>query len=401
MRFLLCSLSGQGFISSTIGLGHSLAQKGHEVKVVTDLSCEKQLSGQGLERIPRGLQDGPSFQTHLWGQPASIAIQVKHVEFAMKLFQPDVLVGQQLTIGALFAAERLHVPVALLGFCTYLWPRSKDPEARGDNSLKEWRYTTDIITHRQLRPAFGLPLPSAGLRVSSLLGDLFLIRSIPEFEGDISNLPDQVHLAGPCLWESDDEDPEVDDWLGECRKGGTPLIYVHQGRFFDRPHFWPKVVEAFGNSDIRVIACTGSMDCPVGQLPPNFLVRKQLSQGKILRQAAAMIASANTTAVLGALLAGVPSLLIPAGGEQPDVAERCVHAGVARILDPAEVTPECLRLELLKLVDDNSIRLKARDLAIQFSQANNFDTAISLLENLGTGSPVLRAESLCFSGSSL
>ena len=401
MRFLLCSLSGQGFISSTIGLGVGLTRKGHEVKVVTDLSCEKQLSGQGLERIPRGPKDGPSFQTHLWGQPASIAIQVKHLEFAIKSFQPDMLVGQQLTIGALFAAERLHVPVALLGFCTYLWPRQKDPEARGDNSLREWRYTNDILTHTQLRPAFGLPVPSSGLRISSLLGNLFLVRSIPELEGDISNLPDQVHLAGPCLWESEDQDPELDDWQDECRESGTPLIYVHQGRFFDRPHFWPKVVETFGNSEIRVIACTGSMDCPVGELPPNFLVRKQLLQGKVLGQATAMIASANTTAVLGSLTVGVPGLLIPAGGEQPDVAERCVHAGVARSLDPAEVTPERLRLELLRLAEDKRIRIRSGELAIQFSRANNFDAAISLLENLGAGCPILRSESFCFSGSSV
>jgi MGT family glycosyltransferase len=399
VRFLLCSLSGQGFISSTIGLGLSLAQKGHEVRVVTDLSGEKQLSRQGLERIPRGTQDGPSFQTHLWGQPASIAIQVKHLEFAIKSFQPDVLVGQQLTIGALFAAERLHLPVALLGFCTYLWPREKDPEACGDKGLREWRYTNDIITHTQLRPAFGLPVPPAGLRVASLLGDLFLVRSIPEFEGDISSLPDPVHLVGPCLWEGDDQDPELDDWLGECRERDIPLIYVHQGRFFDRPHFWPKVVEVFGNSDIRVIACTGSMDCPVGELPPNFLVRKQLLQSKVLRQATAMIASANTTAVLGSLTAGVPSLLIPAGGEQPEVAERCIHAGVARSLDPTEVTPERLRLELLRLAEDDTIRRKARELASRFSQANHFETAVSLLESLGTGSLFARSNSLCLSSS--
>jgi len=399
MRFLLASLSGQGFISSTLGLGLGLTRKGHEVKVVTDVSCEKQLSRHGLERIPRGLQDGPSFQTHIWGQPASIAIQVKHLEFAINSFQPDVLVAQQLTLGSLIAAERMRIPVALLGFCTYLWPRLKDPEARGDNSLKEWRYTNDIIALSRLRLAFGLPESSFAIRVSALLGDLFMVRSIPELEGDISNLPEQVHLVGPCIWEDDDDDPELDDWLFECRQRSTPLIYVQQGRFFDRPHFWPKVLEGFGNTDIRVIACTGSMDCPVGEVPSNFFVRKQLPQKKVMRYTTAMIASANTTAVLGSLIAGVPSLLIPAGGEQPDVAERCFHARVARVLDPAEVTPERLRSELLQLVEDSEVRLKAGELAVRFSQANTFDTAISLMENLKTGSPVVRSESLCYSES--
>jgi MGT family glycosyltransferase len=401
MRFLLCSLSGLGFISSTIGLGLSLTRKGHEVRVVTDLSCEKQLSRQDLERIPRGLHDGPSFQTHIWGQPASIAIQVKHLEFAIELFRPDVLVGQQLTWGALITAERQRMPLALLGFSTYLWPRKKNPEARGDDSLKEWRYTNDILTLSQLRPGFGLSRSASELPVSSLLGNLFMVRSIPELEGDISNLPEQIHLVGPCIWESNDHDPELDDWLSDSVQRNAPLIYVQQGRFFDRPHFWPKVVEAFGNTEIRVIACTGSMDCPVGEVPPNFLVRKQLPQGKIMRHTTAMIASANTTAVLGALLAGVPSILIPAGGEQPDVAERCFHAGVARVLNPVDVTPERLRSELLQLADDSAMKCQVSRLAIRFSQANTFDTATSLLEDLATNSFAERLESSCYSGSSL
>jgi UDP:flavonoid glycosyltransferase YjiC (YdhE family) len=342
------------------------------------------------------LQDGPSFQTHVWGQPASIAIQVKHLEFAVKLFRPDVLVGQQLTFGTIISAERLHLPLALMGFCTYLWPRLRDPEARGDDGLKEWRYTSDILAMTEIRPLFGLT-NSSGLRVSALLGDIFMVRSIPEFEGDISCLPDQVHLVGPCLWEDDEDDPELDNWLFESKQKTAPVIYVQQGRFFDHPHFWPKIVEAFANTEIRVIACTGSMDCPVGDVPANFLVRKRLPQAKVLRHATAMIASANTTAVLGSLIAGVPSLLIPAGGEQPDVAERCRRAGVAHVLPPAEVTRERLWLELLQLVEDGELRMRAGELAVRFSQANNFDIAVSLLEGLGRGAHAARSESLIYS----
>src|SRR5215475_11082014 len=121
MRFLLCSLDSPGFLYPAIGIAKSLRQRGHEVAFAADSSCFERLSREGLSRIPRGSQDGESFQVAIWTQPVAVAIQVKHIEYALKQFDPDVLVGQQLTLGPLLAGEKWGLPVAVLGFCTYLW----------------------------------------------------------------------------------------------------------------------------------------------------------------------------------------------------------------------------------------------------------------------------------------
>jgi MGT family glycosyltransferase len=392
-------------MGSAIGLALTLMRMGHEVGFVADASWIPQLEKQGITRIPRGTKDGPSFQTTLWAQPFSAAIQVKHVEYAIEKFYPDVLLGQQLALGPNIAALRANLPLAILGFSTWLWPNSLprkadapqqlEPAAHSQRSDAErvtaWRYATHLDLFNQLQSAFHVKKSDSWLNENPLLGHLFMLRSTPAFAGNIESLPTVVQSVGPCLWEEENTDPELEQWLTDAEENRSPIIYVQQGRFFDRPHFWPKLVEAFQNTTIRVVASTGDMDCPVGILSSNFFVRQSIPQSRVLRKARALISSANSTAVLGALVAGIPALLIPAGGEQPDVAERCRQLGVARVLLPGEVTPDRLKSELTSLFEDDSLYHTVKRLSVSFSKMNDFKIAASLLETLAqTKKPVFR-----------
>jgi UDP:flavonoid glycosyltransferase YjiC (YdhE family) len=127
------------------------------------------------------------------------------------------------------------------------------------------------------------------------------------------------------------------------------------------------------------------MDCDIGEVSSDSFVRPYVPQSQILRRASAAVLSGNATAALGALTAGVPTLLIPAGGEQPDVAEACVNAGSARLLTPESMTVERLRNELSFLLQDVQIRRTTRQLAEAFSRVNSAQVAADLLERLVTG----------------
>ena len=394
MRTLICSLNSTSFVNLTLGFGLNLRARGHNVAVVTDLERSQEIECHGLVRIPRGDQDGASFQTSLWGMPLAVAIQVKHLEYAIKVFQPDILVGQQLTLGAYITAERYKLPLAVWGLATYLWPSAtSEPvvETQDDHERKVWRYTSLLSSYNEIRALFRLPLLERELESNPFLGDVFMLRTLSELEGDIKELPRLVHLVGPCVWEDDNHDPELERWLTESEASASSIIYVHQGRYFDYPHFWPKVVDAFRDTEIKVIAATSGMDCAVGELPSNFFVRPRICESLVFRYARAMIASGNTTAVLGALIAGVPAILIPAGGEQPDVAERCRIANVARVMSPADASPRRLWDDLALLMADQTVETNAKRLSRSFSALNTFDVASSLVEHLAAkGEPVLR-----------
>src|SRR5215213_6256471 len=384
--FLFCSLDSPGFLYPAIGLAQELRARGNKVAFATDIKCAQLLGDVGLRRISRGPKDGSSFQLGHWFKPLSVAIQVKHIEYALNLFRADVLLGQSLTLGPLIVAERREIPVGLLGFSTYLWPIHDIPRSQEQPSsaqeLLAWRHADMLKWLNQARQLHRLPSYQAGYRETPLLGDLYMVRNVPELLTNFCDFPERVHLVGSCLWEPEFQDPSFESWIYKATKPEATLIYVQQGRQFHLPGFWPKLVEALKDRDYFVAASSDRMDKDIGALPKNFYVRPHLPQGRILQRTHAVVASANTTVTLGALSAGVPSLLIPGAGEQPDVARLAEQAGVARVLQPGEATPEAISQALRGLLSDPQYKRRATACQAAFSKLNGFETAADLLEDL-------------------
>jgi MGT family glycosyltransferase len=392
-RFLFCSLNSPGYLLPAIRIADTLRREGHRVAFATDVACAERLVSADLERIPRGSKDGPSFKVGEWSNPIAIAIQLKHVEHAIAAWQPDVLVGQPLTFGAFLARERHRLPIAVMDFSTYLWPLASSGDAPTSSERErraKWRYIEFVRTYNEARGLIGLPAWQSPNGVNPFLGDLCLLRTVEELEGDIEALPTQVHCIGACLVEEDAADPEVEEWLAHVP--GDRLIYVHHGKFFDVPTFWPHLMRACTRLNIHAVASVDRMDRTVlDEPPPNVLVRPYVSQSRVLSRAAGMVATANSTAVLGAITAGVPSLLIPAGGEQPDVAERCHSAGVARVILPFDLTADALECALEQVLDDPAMRDATARLGAAFHRIDSFSMAAGLLGVLAsTGRPVVR-----------
>jgi MGT family glycosyltransferase len=405
MRFLFCSLDVEGFLFPLIGMASALCDRGHEVVFVSDSATATRLDAQGLRRFPSGaLPQRHSFLVKTWWQAPAIAAQVRQIEKALTGFAADALVGNSLTLGPLLAAERCRLPVALLGFCTYLWPSgalaSAAPADSAPPSPRQarlaWRHGDMIQWLDRARAVFGMPACGCGTEDSALLGDLFLLRSVPELEEGWERLPEKVHLVGSCLWEPDPAggDAELAHWLAAADRG-QPVLYVQHGRTFHLPSFWAHLKEALADLPYLVAVSASRLDADQGEIPANFLVRPHLPQGQVLGAARAVVAGANTTVVLGALQAGLPSLLIPSGGEQPDVAERWSEAGVAIVLDAQSLTPSSLRNAITKLLCGDGYRAKATKLAAAFSAVDSFALAADLLERLAmTGAPILRASAV-------
>jgi UDP:flavonoid glycosyltransferase YjiC (YdhE family) len=384
-RFLFCSLSNPGFLSSAIGIARKLQEKGHEVVFLTDKSNSELLARQKLLRIPRGPNDGPSFQVGMWGLPLAVAIQVKHIEYALEQFAADVIVGQQMTLGPLIVSERRKIPVGLIGLATYLWPsrrRAMPAIADAVEEHREWTLRETMDRYNQARDLFNLPRFSVDDGESPFLGDLLMLRSIPELEDDISHLPEQVHLVGSCIYEQHETHPQLEAWLQEAVGAEEPVIYVQHGRLFGDA-FWPRLVEALAALKVRVVAEIGRLDCPVGSLPPNFFAAPFLPQTAVLRYAAVTIVTPTTSPVLGSLTAGVPSLLIHGnGGEQPSLAQRCKQAGVARVLPAAEASAGRIAAELTALLHDGAVAKAVLQMAKAFARMDKQDYATELLEQL-------------------
>src|SRR5690349_15245099 len=99
MRYLFCSLASHGFVYPAIGIGQALRARGHDVAIATGPGFDAAIESAGLERIPCGERDSQSFQVEWCWHALSAVMQVKHIEYAIERFAPDVLIGNQLTIG--------------------------------------------------------------------------------------------------------------------------------------------------------------------------------------------------------------------------------------------------------------------------------------------------------------
>ena len=394
MKYLFCSLASPGLLYPSIRIALTLRECGHHVAFVTDSAFTDLLHSLSLDRIPRAAQDGPSFQIGQWGKQIPVAIQVKHIEYAMERFRPDVLVGQHLTLGPLIVAEREQISVASIGSFTYLWPNyaSTEPARTEYEARLRWRYGDMLKHYNQARQLFRLPPCDALPEAAPFLGDAFLLQSVPALIQDPDALPERVHAVGACLWEPPVEDTELTQWLNAARATGEPILYVQHERFFGMPSFWPHLVAACANQPVRVVAALGRMDSEIGAVPANFFVRAHVPQGAVLPYAAAVVANGNTTAVSGALTHGLPSLLIPGGGEQPDVAEECLRLGIAQVLDPQAVTHDNMRQAIRELLDGVALRQQASIVKRAFDEVDAMERSVAILEQLArTGQPVLRS----------
>ncbi|MEM7584564.1 MAG: nucleotide disphospho-sugar-binding domain-containing protein [Acidobacteriota bacterium] len=369
MRFLFCSLSNDGFLFSAVAVARALQDLGHEVAFVTDITRAAVLEEAGLRRIPRGRKDGGSFEIATWFYNVPIAIQVKHIEYALEVFPADVLVGQPLAIGPVVVRDRIGIPLVVLGMGSPVWPTDPELVVREPTGATEQRrlgrYQQMMEVYNKARKLFQLPPVDEDFVHSSLLGDLYLAQSVPELWAPRGGMADRMELIGACLWEPPQSHRDVDDWL--ALEPSKPLIYLQIGRSFLQSNPAQMLFSCLDPEEVRAAASVGRCDSQPDELSDHFLVRDFVPQERVLPQADAVVCTGNSTVMLGALTHGVPMLILYGKGEQPDVAEVCVEAGAAIALPVAEVTGSDIRQGLNRLRTEQQFRQRARELQQAFA----------------------------------
>ena len=404
MRFLFCSFSSPGFLFPLIGLAAELERRGHSVAFVSGVQAGDVLGREGLRRIPRGDRDGPSFNVSTWYIPISVAIDVKHIEYAIATEHPDVIVTHHLCLSALIVRDRHTMPSAVLGPMAYLYPpvRATVPPLSADCARRlQWRLDEGTRVLNDARQLFHLRPVTGTAELNAMLGDLFMLRTGPFLEPNLDALPSRVHAVGPCTWEprgGGGAGGDVEAWQylrAAFADPDAPVVYVHNGRAFDGPSFWPHLVRGLGSAPIQVVASVARMDAEVGVLPRNFLARPHVSQDLVLPHAKAVVASGHSTVAIGAAVHGVPSVLIPNGVETPENTDRLVSAGCAVALDIEALTPAIIWDALDGLLRDGTIRRNCLGLREKLRAMDTFAPAARLVETMARRrEPVARDEAV-------
>ncbi|WP_127782413.1 nucleotide disphospho-sugar-binding domain-containing protein [Rhodococcus sp. X156] len=253
--------------------------------------------------------------------------------------RPDLVVGDVLTAAGGLAAERLGLPwVELCPHPLYLPSCGLPPVGSGlavgtgvggrarDSLLRAMAARSTRKGQRQraaARASVGLPVRDPGPTAR-------LVATLPALEVPRPDWPEGTHVVGPLQW--DPQEAEL-----ALPPGADPLVFLSpstaEGGTLG-------VLEAAlaGLSGVRVVATVLDPD-PALEVPGWASVGTG-RQDTLLAAASVAVIGGGHGMLAKALAAGVPTVLVPGGGDQWELANRAARQGSAVIVRP--LTPERL-----------------------------------------------------------
>jgi UDP:flavonoid glycosyltransferase YjiC (YdhE family) len=289
----------------------------------------------------------------------NVQAMLPSLEAACEEWQPDVLVREEAEFASAIAAERHGVRHARLGISL---------SGLEELALEVAGASLDDLHHRIAERIWNSPYLTT---VPARLED-------PE----LTQRPVTHRFRGPATGEPLAE--------GDAR----PLVYVSFGSIAGTmpmaDALFAAVFEAAAELPAQVLLTLGQRDADIdalGPMPPNLQVAAWVNPADVLPQASVAVSHGGFGTTLGALAAGVPLVVVPLFGDQPDNARRveAVGAGVVVWPEGADVPmrggldPTALRDVVATVLEDPAYRRVASELAADMAALPPADEALGLL----------------------
>lgn len=435
-RILITDWPLYGKIHPHMAIAAALRQRGHEVAFYTGPRFQRPIEREGFLCFPFVHNDeaivdawlSPENRRWRWRQPLAffallrawmletIPDQIQDLEPILRRWQPDAIITDITMLGpALILHERDHIPVVMAPFAAGcmipgpdapVWgvglPAGGTLAGRLRNRLAQRASQRLAAELKQaasaLRQQYGLPRLRVPLNAHLATLPLYLVRGAPEFDYSRRDLPASVHYVGPLIWHTEpDEEPHHGE-LDFYRSNGLPpdcladlhpdwpLVYANEGSMKAQPCLLQATIAAVAGRPIQAVLVAGSRR-PLSQvypepLPPNVRLARWLPHDHLLPRCRVAISTGGAGAILAALNAGVPVLVVPAESDQLDNARRVIHAGVGLSIPRRRCTPARFRAALDRLLNEPCFQQQAQRLAHAFRQYNGASHAVKLIEQL-------------------
>jgi UDP:flavonoid glycosyltransferase YjiC (YdhE family) len=282
---------------------------------------------------------------------------------------PDIIVRESLELGGALAAEYLGLPHAGV-------------EVTNLSFIMPWREAIRVQLDR-VRQGLGLP-PDPMLEM--LYRYLHLSFTPPGFYDPVLALPPTLHaLHSSAFDRSGDE--TVPAWLRELPE--RPTVYVTLGTVANNlPGVFPRVLRTIlaglRDEPLNLVVTIGRDKDPaeLGPQPDNVHVERYIPQSLLFPYCDMVVTHAGHNTVLATIDAGLPLVLIPLSGDQPDNAQRCEDLGLGRVVAPADLTPETVRDAVRTVGREPGYRNNVRLLQAEMRALPGPEHGVWLLEQL-------------------
>lgn len=361
MRIAVVAGPDPGHAFPAIALCRRLAEAGEDPVLFTGARWLAAGGAAGIEvrrlrgLAPRPIDDDLDAGARIHARAAYISSELLPDLAALR---PELVVSDVLTAGGGMAAERLGLPwVELSPHPLYAPSKGLPPIGSGlapgeglrgrlrDAAMRAATARSirqGLRQRAQARRGVGLPERDPGPR-------LRLIATLPALEVPRPDWPANAHVVGPLLWEPTDE-------LLAPPLGDGPLVVVAPSTAVTgAAGVLETALAGLDGCGVRVVA--SMLDDPPDNLPG--WARAGLGrQDELLRRASAVVCGGGHGLLAKTLLAGVPAVVVPGGGDQWELANRAARQGSAIVVRPLGVAE--LRDAVTRVLDNPEFAAAAR-----------------------------------------
>lgn len=391
LRLLVAAFGDPGHAFPAIGLGRSLASRGHEVVIETWERWREPVEAEGL-----GFAAAEEYQ--VFPSPASADGLAGPAEAAralaplMEEMRPDVVVSDILTPAPALAAEVAGIPRATL--VPHLYP-VHEPELpffaigvqppRTAVGRAGWRWAQPLLETglRRGRDEMNSQRSHLGLATLDRLHggiseSLALVATYPQLEYP-RRWPAGVEVTGPIPFELPFGDIEVP-------RGDEPLVLVAPSTAQDPGGKMVRVaLEGLADQPVRVVATTNrSAPGERIEVPGNAVLVDWLSYSQLMPMASLVICHGGHGTIARALAEGVPVLTSPAGGDMLENAARITWAGVGLSVPSRLWRPTAVRWAVRRILGDDSFAGRAAEIGAWAAWNDGGVRAAGLVEELAS-----------------
>jgi len=411
MRIVLASLGSLGDLHPLLAVARAAEERGHETVIAASRMFGDYIRGFGFAFAPirPDLSPAPArveYLSHPTRGPGRLlreeifgSVRETYTDLLEATSGADLLVVGELLYVAPLVAKTRSIPwtTAILSPSSFL---SEDP---GVLAPVAWMHRLNVfsslphrlmlaigrrITQRwatplaELRRELGLPDGPSPVFEGKFSQDLVLALFPEFFASPQKDWPASVAQTGFPFFEQAG-DPKVREGLRAFLDRGKPPIAFTLGssvvHFAD--DFYHQAAKTASSLGMRAILLVGNNE-PPAQLPDSILAIQYAPLSWIFPRAAIAVHHGGIGSCAEALRAGIPSLVVPFGYDQPDNASRLARIGVARVLSGRKFQSKQLEAALANIVSDQGMARRARKLSAEIHPKADLAATVTRLEKL-------------------
>jgi UDP:flavonoid glycosyltransferase YjiC (YdhE family) len=384
MRVLFTVRPGLGMLHPMVPIARALVSAGHDVAFASAAGFAPIIERAGFRCFPAGIDStdhdaerlAPEMRGLVGRERAAAMwrrIFAEHAPAAMvpdllelsRSWMPDLIVRDDLEFGGCIAAELLGIPHAAIqavAFRPHLYELIKEP-------LNQRRAEAGLPSDPDLAMPFRY---------------LFLSPFPPGYLNPAVPLPQTTHHVRPVPFDRSG-DEVAPAWLTDLPD--RPLVYLTLGTIFN---YWTHIFRAFidGLQDERVtLVVTVGRDGDPGQFgsqPEHIRIERYIPQTLFFPRCDLVVTHGGSGTTMAALTHGLPLIVVPISADQPENADRCAALGVARVIQPTELSADRAREAVREVLGRASYREAAVRMRDEIAALPGPEYAVTLLERLAT-----------------